>query len=299
MKIVVTGSTGFVAKAIIKTLIANGHEIHAIVRERSDRTGIDEKSNFFVDDGSANALIDLFDEIKPDGVLHLASLFLQQHKADEIGSLVTSNITFGTRLLEASVHSSVPWFINTGTFWQHFENEDYNPVNLYAATKQAFQDIAKFYYETQKINFVTIKLNDTFGEGDTRKKVFNLWKGLAESGENLGMSPGDQIIDISYIEDIVEAYLLMIEHLKSDTNYSYAGNVYSVSSSERMPLKALAKEYEKATGDTLDITWGERPYRDREVMFPWDKGLPVPNWKQKTSIKDAIFKVIKKQKEES
>jgi len=293
MKIIVTGSTGFVAKAIINTLIENGHEVHAIVRESSDRTGININTKFFIDDGSANTLINLFNKIKPDGVLHLASLFLQQHKQDEIDSLITSNITFGTRLLEASVNSNVPWFINTGTFWQHFENETYNPVNLYAATKQAFQDIAKFYYQTKKINFVTIKLNDTFGEGDTRKKVFNLWKGLADSGENLGMSPGDQIIDISYIDDIVEAYTLMIDYLKNDSTYSYAGNVYSVSSSERMPLKELAKTYELATGDTLDITWGERPYRDREVMFPWDEGKPVPGWKQTTSIKDAIKKVIK------
>ena len=60
-----------------------------------------------------------------------------------------------------------------------------------------------------------------------------------------------------------------------------------------MALKDLAKVYEQSTGDTLNIVWGERPYRDREVMFPWDKGNPVPNWKQNTSISDAITKVIK------
>ena len=297
MKIIVTGSTGFVAKGIIDTLIDNGHEVHAIIRKSSDTSGINEKTNFFIDDGADETLINFFNEVKPDGVIHLASLFLQQHTEKDINTLILSNITFGTRLLEASVSSNVPWFINTGTFWQHFENKTYSPVNLYAATKQAFQDIARFYYETNKINFVTLKLNDTFGQGDTRKKVFNLWKGLAESGENLGMSPGEQIIDISYIDDIVEAYMLMIKHLNNDNNNSYAGKVYSVSSSERMTLIELAKTYEKATGDTLDITWGERPYRDREVMFPWDQGEPVPEWKQNTTINDAIKIVIKNQKE--
>lgn len=293
MKIIVTGSTGFVAKALIDTLILQGHEIHAIVREHSNRTGINEKAIFYVDNGNTEALVKYFQSIKPDGVLHLASLFLAQHQEDEIDALILSNITFGTRLLEASVKSDTTWFINTGTFWQHYNNKDYSPVNLYAATKQAFQDIAKFYYETKKINFVTIKLNDTFGEGDTRKKVFNLWKGLAESGENLGMSPGDQVIDISYIEDIVEAYMLMIEALLSDTELHYAGKAFVVSSSECMPLKKLAKVYESATGKTLDITWGERPYRDREVMLPWNKGLLVPKWKQNTSLKDAILKTSK------
>jgi len=293
MKIIVTGSTGFVAKALIDKLIENGHEVYAIIRKNSKKEGINEKVKFFIDNGETHTLIDFFNDIRPDGVLHLASLFLAQHEAKDVNSLILSNITFGTRLLEASVHTNVKWFINTGTFWQHFENKDYSPVNLYAATKQAFQDIAKYYYETKKINFVTIKLNDTFGEGDTRKKVFNLWKALGESGEHLGMSPGDQIIDISYIEDIAEAYILMIHHLKNDKNFTYTGEVYAVNSSERMPLKELANVYEKATNTVLDITWGERPYREREVMYPWDKGKPIPGWKQNTSLENAIKNVSK------
>jgi len=293
MKIIVTGATGFVAKALIETLINAKHEVHAIIRPHSNTEGIHKDTHFYTDHGNSSDLVNFFKEVQADGVIHLASLFLAQHEVEETEALIVSNILFGTRLLEASVNSEVKWFINTGTFWQHFDNEAYNPVNLYAATKQAFQDVAKFYYETKDINFVTIKLNDTFGAGDTRKKVFNLWKNLASSGEHLGMSPGDQIIDISYITDIIEAYTLMIRHLEKDTNYSYKGQAYVVSSSERMPLKALAKVYEKATNSTLNITWGERPYRDREVMFPWDQGEPVPDWKQKTSLSDAIQNVIK------
>jgi len=293
MKIVVTGSTGFVAKSLIENLISEGNEVYAIIREHSDTTGITKGTHFFTDTGDSLALVDFFNEIKPDGVIHLASLFLAQHDVKDTEALVISNVLFGTRLLEASVNSGVKWFINTGTFWQHYNNEDYNPVNLYAATKQAFLDIAKYYYETKQINFVTIKLNDTFGPGDTRKKIFNLWKNLSETHETLGMSPGDQIIDISYIDDIVDAYKLMIKNLEKDKHCSYAGNFYAVSSQERMSLKDLAKLYEKATNQTLNIVWGERPYRDREVMLPWDKGEAVPGWSQKIPLEKAIQKVNK------
>jgi nucleoside-diphosphate-sugar epimerase len=298
MNIIVTGSTGFIGKALVKRLLNDGHKIHVIIRPHTDTSVIPKGVDYFVDKGNINDLKNFFLDIKPDGIIHLASLFLLQHQPEDIDALITSNVLFGTRLLEASAKSGVNWFINTGTFWQHYNNADYSPVNLYAATKQAFEDIAKYYYETQNINFVTIKLNDTFGSNDTRKKIFNLWKSLADSTEPLGMSPGEQIIDISYIENIIDAYILLIEHAQADKEHVYAGQTFCMSANERMSLKELAKMYEEATNSTLNIIWGARPYRDREVMLPWDKGIPVPGWKQKISLKDAISKVINGEEDE-
>jgi nucleoside-diphosphate-sugar epimerase len=297
MKIVLTGVTGFIANAIVERLLNEGHQVYAIVRPQTDLSKLQKDIGFFVDDGNTEKLNSFFNEILPDGVLHLASLVLVNHNLDDIESLIISNVLFSTRLLEASVNSKVKWFINTGTFWQHYNNEDYNPVNLYAATKQAFIDIAKYYYETQKINFVTIKLNDTFGSNDTRSKIFNLWGRAVQNEENLGMSAGEQIIDISYIDNIVDAYMQMLSQLQVDDTYKYAGEVFAVNSEERMSLKELARVYEEVTHATVDITWGGRPYRDREVMIPWTKGQPVPGWKQNISLRDAIAVVMNKGKE--
>lgn len=297
MKIVVTGATGFIANAIVERLLNDGHQVYCIVREQTDVSKLNKGIMTFSDDGNTEKLNHFFQEIQPDGVLHLASLVLVNHTLEDIEPLIISNILFSTRLLEVSVHNKVKWFINTGTFWQHYNNEAYNPVNLYAATKQAFEDIAKYYYETQKINFVTIKLNDTFGSNDTRSKIFNLWGKAVQNHENLGMSPGEQIIDISYIENIVDAYIQLLTQLQEDETYAYAGEVYAVNSDERMSLKDLAKLYEEVTQTSVDITWGGRPYRDREVMMPWTKGKPVPGWKQNISLRDAISKVMNEGKE--
>jgi hypothetical protein len=48
--------------------------------------------------------------------------------------LIQSNVLFGTQLLEAMGVNNTRNIVNTGTFWQHYNNEDYNPVCLYAAT---------------------------------------------------------------------------------------------------------------------------------------------------------------------
>ncbi len=292
MKILITGSTGFIGKSLLKVLLEKDFEVHVLIRYNSNISDIDSKVKIFLYDGKIDSLLDFFQKEKFNGVVHLASLFLASHTPSNIQSLVDSNIRFSTELLEVSKASNVKWFINTGTFWQNYLDENYNPVNLYAATKEAFQDIAKYYTETSSLIFTTIKLNDTFGPNDTRNKVFNLWAKIAKSGEVLEMSPGKQIIDISFIDDVVNAYELLIEHLNSNNAVSFKNMTFAVKSTERMSLKELAKVFEDATNTKLNIIWGGREYREREVMKPWENGKTVPGWQPKYTLKEAIKKTI-------
>lgn len=292
MKILVTGATGFIGQNLVKVLLDKNYEVHCIVRANSNISNISQKVTIFKYNENIDSLIKYFDAQKFDGLIHLASFFLATHTKNDISNLISSNIKFGTELLEACKVSDVKWFINTGTFWQNYENEDYNPVNLYAATKEAFENIAKYYIETSNLIFTTIKLNDTFGANDTRNKVFNIWNKISKSGEILDMSAGEQIIDISYIDDVISAYEVLITHLSSDQKEDFKSKEFVVNNNEKMSLKELSKVFEEATNTRLNIKWGERPYREREVMIPYDKGQTVPNWNQKYTLKQSIQKTI-------
>lgn len=292
MKILVTGATGFIGQNLVKLLLDKEYEIHCIVRINSNISKIDSRAKIFVYDENIDSLLGYCKEKKFNGIIHLASLFLATHSKDDISSLISSNIVFGTELLEASKQSNTKWFINTGTFWQNYESEKYNPVNLYAATKEAFQVLAKYYTQTSNLIFATIKLNDTFGPNDTRNKVFNLWNKIAKSGETLEMSAGEQIIDISYIDDVISVYELLIDYLNSDKQDEFRNREFVVTNNERMSLKDLSKVFEEATHSKLNIIWGGREYRDREVMVPYNIGKTVPNWKQRYALKEAIQKTI-------
>lgn len=293
MKILLTGATGFIGQNLINLLVDKNYEIYCIVRKNSDISKINKKATIFTYNEDIEALFELFNKEKFDGVIHLASLFLVSHTKKDIKNLLFSNIQFGVELLEACKETNTKWFINTGTFWQNYSNEDYNPVNLYSATKEAFKNIAKYYIETSNLVFTTIKLNDTFGVNDTRNKIFNLWHKISKSNEKLEMSEGKQIIDISYIEDVVSAYDILIEHLNSDKRYEFNNKEFVVTNSKKMSLKDLSKVFEEAANTKLNIDWGARPYREREVMIPYSKGQVVPNWKQKYSLKNAIIKTIR------
>lgn len=109
----------------------------------------------------------------PDAVIHLAALYVNQHKPADIFELANSNIVFGTHILEAMTKNGVAKFLNIGTRWQHLGNKRYNPANLYSATKEAFKAIL-MYYETRGLKHKTLEFGDTYGSGDTRKKIMEL-----------------------------------------------------------------------------------------------------------------------------
>ena len=294
MKILITGITGFIGNHLSKKLLKYGHEIYAILRNPALENKYKEDNiKSFVDNNSVADLAIFFERVKFDGVVHCASHFSVENKPEEIEDLITSNVLFSTRLLESSVKTNVNWFINTGTFWQHYGNKAYSPVNLYAATKQAFESLAQYYMEISKIDFVTLKLSDTYGPNDKRPKIFNLWKKVAETGEILEMSPGEQYIDAVYIDDVVDAYVRMIELLQRDNQKTLKGKSFAVSSGKPIKLKDLANVFEKVAKRQLNITWGEKPYRKREVMMPWDKGTEIPGWGPKVSIEAGISALLR------
>lgn len=292
MKLLITGATGFIGTNLAKKLLTVGHEIHAIIRPTTDINKIDMRIKTHTYNGSALDLVSYMKKENFDGVIHLASLFLTQHQEKDIDPLIESNITFSTKLLEASIQSNVTWFLNTGTFWQHYKNKSYSPVNLYAATKQAFQDISRYYYETSNLIFVTVKLFGTFGPSDTRPKVFNLWTKISKTGEQLDMSPGGQIVDINYIGNIVDGYIQMIHLLSRKEAVKFKGKEFAIPSRNRMTLKKLAHLFEKIAKVKLNINWGMRPYSSREVMNPWTRYNVIPGFKQKISLEQGLRETI-------
>ena len=291
MTLLVTGTTGYIGREFIRKY-QNQYTLVALVRTTSDISKI-EKLNCKIEKAdNFEAIERIFQKYTLEGIIHFASNVLVEHGSENIDGLIQSNITYGTSLLELSKRYNLKWFLNTGTFWQNFESEEYNPVNLYAATKEAFQTVAKYYTQTSSLIFTTIKLNDTFGANDTRPKIFNLWDKFSQSGEILHMSKGEQIIDISYIEDILNAFNSMIQNFTNEDAQIFNNKSYIVTSNARMSLQDLAKVFERTTKRKLNIVWGGRAYREREVMNPLEKAEIVPHWKQKYTLQEAILKTI-------
>ena len=258
-----TGITGFIGRHLARRMMEAGWAVAAIVRPSSDlmalplalREGVD----FHVYEGGT--LTDIVSEAQPPVVCH------------------ASNILFGTELLEAMAKNNVRRFVFAGTSWQHYQGARYSPVNLYAATKEAFEVMLRYYEETAGLHAVGLKLFDTYGEDDTRRKILALLQEAAETGEELALSPGDQKLDLVHVDDVADAFRLAAEYLAEDRE-DICGE-YAVSAGVALSLKEIAVRLETLLGKKIPVHWGARPYRDREVMEPWSTGRLLPGWKRR------------------
>lgn len=281
-RVLLTGITGFIGSHLAKRLLDEGWEVHAVVRASSDLGVLPEailQEVRFHRHTAQDELADIVGKIRPEVVFHLASLFLSKHRYEDIGALMESNVTFGAKLLDAMSQHGVQNFVYAGTAWQHYQNAAYSPVNLYAASKQAFEAILQYYQETAGVNAFVLKLFDTYGSGDRRKKLLALWEESVATGATLYMSPGEQKMDCVHVDDVVEAFLLAARYLLA--RRTELCGTYAISSGHAVSLRELATRYEKLIGKQLSIQWGGRPYRDREVMVPWTEGKQLPGWERK------------------
>lgn len=224
---------------------------------------------------------------QPDIIFHLASLFLAEHRHEDVEALVRSNLLLPAQLGEAMAAAGVRHLINTGTSWQHFETLCYRPVNLYAATKQAAEDLLTYYCDAAAISVVTLKLYDTYGPGDRRRKLIPILLEAAQQGEHLDMSPGEQIIDLTHVDDVVDGFLIAADRLVDGA--APIRETYFLSG-ERHTLRSLVGVVERAGGMKLDLTFGERPYRPREVFEPVipRKDWRLPGWSPKHSLSSSL-----------
>ncbi len=289
-----TGATGFIGSRLARRLVADGWTVHLLTRGPAGATIPHARGHHYT--GATGEVVAAVEQARPDIVFHLASLYLADHRTDQVDDLVTSNILLTAQLAEALAARGRGRLINTGTAWQHYGVEAYNPVNLYAATKQAASDLLRFYHQARDLSVLTLKLFDTYGAGDTRRKLVQLLVEAAISGEALSMSPGEQMVDMTHVDDVVDAFVAAAARLM--TAPEPVEEEFFVSG-ERLTVCALAARVERATGTSIKAEFGGRPYRAREVMMPIEAGdRLVPGWSPGRTIENYVAELLEARADE-
>lgn len=291
-KVLLTGATGFTGSHVLRGLLEAGWQVDILVRPSSSMNLIRDvvsKVGVHVYNGETEETMRIVSSVSPHVVIHVASMVVGEHKPSDVTGIIQSNILFGTQLLEAMARAGVTNFLNTGTYWEHFQSRDYSPVELYAASKFAFQNILQYYVELQGINAITLKLFDAYGPNDPRSKLMNLLLRASDTKESIQMTKGEQKIDLIHVKDVAAAYVIAAERLCNDLVEGH--EIFGVGSGHRLSVKQVVELFENISGEKLNIEWGMRPYREREVMEPC-RLETLPGWDPRISLEEGLSSLL-------
>jgi nucleoside-diphosphate-sugar epimerase len=293
MRIIVTGSTGFIGRNLIPALLKENNQVLELTRseEKSESLFGESTVKFQITD-EQDALKIVVEQFNPEIVIHLAAMLTSSDEYESMHRLIDSNIVFLCRILDALKGTKLELFINTGTFAEYFNGDMVNePAYLYAATKTASRSFVDYYSKAYKFKQVTVIPYTVYGGKESQKKIIDIIIDSIFSDIPIDLTPGDQILDFIHIDDVIKLFLRVIEKedfLPSKSNI-FAGTGKGTS------LKQLAKIIEDKTGKKTNINWGGKPYRPTDVMYAVadiSRQFHLLKWKPLIDIKEGISHFI-------
>lgn len=291
-RVLITGITGYIGSHLARDLLPE-YEVYGLIREPLNRTYIEDiasEIHFVYYNGTYDSMDTALKVSQPDLVYHLAAYYTGARGAEHVPKLIEANITLGAYLLEAMTACGVPALVYATTYMTHYQGADYRPVNLYAATKQAFSDLLAYYTDSGLLRAATLVISDTYGPGDHRPKVLNVVKKAAESGERVKFSAGNIPYDVVYIDDVVSAFRLTGEQLLQG---KFRDETFQIVPEAPLSLRETVEKMLQVNHLTLNAGWGERPPAEREMTELVRLDPTPPGWKPQVPLEDGLKNLLK------
>ena len=230
---------------------------------------------------------------KPEIIINCAASQILNDDKKSIINLLNSNLYSNIHFLkEATNYKSFKGFIMFGTKWEFDQNRNFEPLNFYAATKHANDTFLKYFSIKKKITTISLKIFDTYGKNDKRKKILNLLLKSYKSNKILKITPGDQYLDFVHIQDVLELILLICKDIHDKKLKGF--NYYTVSSKNPIKLRKLINKINTELNGKLKVKIGAKKYRSNEAMKKIDKVKNYPGWKPKLNLVKEILRIFKK-----
>lgn len=323
MKILVTGSAGFIGFYVTQALLKKNHEVVGIdnlndyydvnlkkarlsaLNQVCKESGLEKNYQFIEMDIADRAQVyDLFKAHRFDRVIHLAAQAGVRYSIENPHAYVDSNLVAFVNILEGcrqqkTAHliyasSSSVYGMNTKIPFSTEDRVD-SPISLYAATKKSNELMAHTYSHLYGIPTTGLRFFTVYGPwGRPDMAYFSFTKKIL-NGETIDVfNHGNMERDFTYIDDIVEGIVRVMDHVPkpnhSDTTTAEAPyKIYNIGNNQPIKLERFIKAIELATGkqavkNNLPMQAGDVPRTYADVSDLIDD----VGFKPETSIEDGI-----------
>lgn len=285
--VLLTGATGFLGSHLLEALLNQGYSAVVLKRSTSNLWRIEHLVGRYKSYDVDNQSIEqAFKEQRIDFIMHTACHY--GRKSGALSEVVDSNVLFGLKVLELAIAHQVSTFINTDSLLPR----DLNPYSL---SKKQFVDWLR--KESSKIQVINLKLEHMYGPKDDQIK-FIAWliSQLKNKAPQINLTSGIQKRDFIYVEDVVSAFLCVLQNSEGLSIFSE----FEVGTGDSIELRAfvesLKQAFERLYGSTnTKLNFGAVPYRQGEIMELKvdNQALQQLGWQPKVSLMKGLEHSLK------
>ena len=305
MRILLLGGAGFIGTNLTYRLVEAGYELHVVDALR--RVSKIENIKPLIDNGKIRfTLLDVSEnekfkrlvrEVRPDLVINLIAESHVDYSINNPVETVMNNIRTILNILETCRRMDLP-LIHTSTdevYGDHYskdrparEEDPLRPSNPYSASKASADLLVQAYGRTYGLDYIIIRPTNTYGPYQHPEKLIPrtivrllLGKPATIYGD------GEQERDWLYIDDLCNAYLLIIEKGRRREIYNVAPHFYEkVRNIVYMICMLLHRDPEKYV-----IHVAPRPGEDKGYYIDNSKILAL-GWRPRTSIVEGLERTV-------
>ena len=312
MKILITGAAGFIGNELALRLTARGDKVTGIdnlndyydvslKKARLNRLKDEPKFSFKkLDIANREAIAQLFTEHHFDAVVNLAAQAGVRYSLENPGAYVDTNLVGFANVLEGCRQSKVKHLVfassssvygaNTKLPFSEQDNVDY-PVSLYAATKKANELMAHSYAHLYRLPCTGLRFFTVYGPWGRPDMAYFSFTQKILAGETIPVfNEGRMKRDFTYIDDIIEGVVRVIDKLPAGTTASQAPyRIYNIGNNNTVRLLDFIQVLEECLGKKANLNMLPMQPGDMKATFANVDALnEAVGFKPSTSIEDGL-----------
>ena len=276
-RVLLTGANGFIGSHVARALVAEGHEVHALVRQAGDGlwrlsdvvSKIKLIAGDLLDPGAVAAAVE---KARPELCLHLAWYAVPGkylHAAENL-ALVGATLGLAQRLRDAGCAR----FVGVGTCFEYDVHETgqhalsetsvTKPQSLYATSKLALYRILEKFAQTdigdgKKMSFAWARPFYQYGPFEPEGRLTTHIMGALSRGGTADVTQGEQIRDFLHVADVAAAVCAIAT--------SKLEGAVNVGSGVPVTVRELVTTLGRLCSAADKIRFGAIPYREGDPMF--------------------------------
>jgi len=300
-RVLITGATGFIGANLTREFLKFGFEVYIFTRVTSNKWRLNDilkdVKEYCVDLSDGERLEKIILDIRPEIILHTAVYGGFPFQKDT-NKIMQTNIVGTVNILSACSRVGFDIFVNTGSSSEYGikdspmrETDLLEPNNEYGVSKASATLFCQTKAKSEKLPIVTLRLFSPYGYYEEPARLIPSVIVACLRGEKPKVSSPDPVRDFIFIEDIINAYVKVI-----NTRKEVEGEIFNIGYGRQYSVGEVVSRIIELTGNRVKPEW-KSITNPRVEPITWvadiSKTKRFLNWQPRYDFEKGLEKTIK------